>query len=404
MRASLQQIIIVSTCFVTMSQWFDAPLVVGGKTILFFSELTLYVHLLILLALTGGKLNVPKRVVKIFFPLLVYFIAHLLYSLLFADAANAILTTRRLIYYPAIALTVGYATSVASASDGFVNKVLNLSLRLSIPLIVLNILLRFHLFQEFGFISRASGVILCSLVFNGLLILIDKNSSAKQQVWVSLAAFLFVFVTSSRGVYLAFFSTLGLLIWQHRRMIGVVRLTKLTAGGIVSVGIIAAIALNSPLVITTLEKFGTDISNVVEGDMGSHGNQFNTLGARYYLYEAAFSLGLESPVFGNGSGFKVEQWHLGGSYNIDRSKTPHNYYLDIWYRLGAVGLILFFLFYRNLLRELKRKQEPVYYMLIVALIYSSFDVLLSSTTSAIIPIFFLVGASLYSHTDQSVRS
>jgi O-antigen ligase len=155
--------------------------------------------------------------------------------------------------------------------------------------------------------------------------------------------------------------------------------------------------LSSTLVIETLGRFSTDTSNVLSGNMGSHGAEFNTLGARYYLYEAVFNLGMESPVFGKGSGYKVDEWHIGGTYNIDRSKTAHNHYLDIWYRLGAVGLLLFFLFYRNLLVELKKKQESVYYMMIVALIYSSFDVMLSSTISAIIPIFMLVGVSMYDY-------
>jgi O-antigen ligase len=152
-----------------------------------------------------------------------------------------------------------------------------------------------------------------------------------------------------------------------------------------------------------LQKFGTDIANIAEGDFGSHGEKFNTLGARYYLYESAFSLGLESPIFGNGSGFKVEQWHLGGSYNIDRSKTPHNYYLDIWYRFGLVGIILFFIFYKRILTDLRSKDESIYYMFLVAMIYSTFDVMLSSTASAIIPIFMLAGSALWLPSSSSKK-
>lgn len=395
MRASLQQIIIVSTCIVTMSQWFDAPVIVGGKTILFLSELTLYLHVLVLLALTRGKLNIPRRILKIFFPLLIYFVAHLLYSVMFADGGNAILTTRRLIYWPFVAMVAGYSTAALVNDRQFINKVLVLNLKLSVVLLILNVVVRFHMFQEFGFISRATGVILSALVFNGIIFLIRQNRISRNQSWIAVVTFLIIFLTSSRGVYLAFFSVLGLMVWQLRKLIGVTRFLKLMTGGLVGLGIIISIALSSPLVIGTLQKFGTDIANIAEGNLGSHGEKFNTLGARYYLYESAFSLGMESPIFGNGSGFKVEQWHLGGSYNIDRSKTAHNYYLDIWYRLGLVGIILFFIFYRRILTDLRSNDESIYYMFLVAMIYSMFDVMLSSTASAIIPIFMLAGTALW---------
>jgi O-antigen ligase len=397
MRLSKGKLILISSCVVISTQWIDGPINISGKAVFFVSELILYLHVLFLLAIGGWKLTLPKRIFKILVPLVIYLLIHLIYSLFFADAGNAILTTRRLIYYPAIALIIGYNTSKIAQQEDFVHKLLNLNLKVSVPLLLINVLIGFHMFQEFGFISRATGVILSSIVFYGLLLLINENRVPKGQALASLAALLIVFTTSSRGVYLSFFMVLALLTWQHRRKIGVVRIIKLASAGIVSLGVIISIALSSPLVIKTLERFRTDIVNLASGNMGKHGDEFNTLGARYYLYEAAINLGLESPVFGNGSGFKVEQWHIGGTYNIDRSKTAHNHYLDIWYRLGAVGLLLFFLFYRNLLVELKKKQESVYYMMIVALIYSSFDVMLSSTISAIIPIFMLVGASMYDY-------
>jgi len=377
-----------------MTQWIDSSVEVGGKAIFFLSESTLYAHLVFLLILNKGKLSVPRWVFSIFIPLVIYLLGHLVYSFMFADGGNAILTTRRLIYWPFMGLIVGYATAVAARDSDFVRKVLELSLKITFPLLLINVVLRFHMFQEFGFISRATGVILSALVFRSLLQVIEEKSQGRKQLWMGLAAFLLVFITSSRGVYLAFAIVTGLLIWQHRKLVGVVRMTKILAGGLVGFAIIVTIALSSPLVIKTLEKFGSDIENVATGNMGSHGEKFNTLGARYYLYLAAFELGLESPVFGKGSGYKVDEWYLGGTYNIDRKKTPHNYYLDIWYRLGLVGLVLFFLFYRRLFQLLIKKEKNIYYMLLMALAYSTFDVLLSSTASAIVPIFVLVGATL----------
>jgi O-antigen ligase len=396
MRLSIQTLFVISTCLVSMTQWIDTSLVVGGKPILFVSELILYIHTILLLFFTKGKMSVPKWIFVMLLPLMFYFSIHLVFSFIAADPGNALLTTRRLLYFPFVALIVGYNTACAAKDPRFVDKVLNLNLRLTIPLLLLNMVVGFHMFQEFGFISRATGVILSALVFTSLLGLIQQRSTPKKLLWVALATFLIVFVTSSRGVYIAFLSGLGLMIWQYRKRIGVGRILKLASGGVVVGVIIIAISLSSPLVIKTLGKFESDITKIIAGDMGSYGEKFNTLGARFYLYEAVFNLGLESPIFGNGSGFKVEEWHLGGSYNIKRSKTPHHYYLDIWYRLGIVGLLLFFLFYKKILSELKLRQENVYYMLIVAMVYSSFDVLLSSNTSAIIPIFMLVGASLKS--------
>lgn len=395
MRFSTQNLIVASTSVVLLSQWFDAPLIVGGKSIVFVSELVLYLHAMVLLFKTGGRFNVPKSLVRLMLPLIIYFGAHFIYSAILADIGNAILTTRRLVYYPFLALVIGYNTAAVYKDEGLVSKVLMTVLYLSIPLILANVVFRFHMFQEFGFISRPTGVTLSAILFGKMLSLIRFNRLSKPDLWIAIVTFLLVFVTSSRGVYLAFFSATGLLIWQFRKDIGVVRFMKLMVGVIVGISIIAVVAVSSPLVIKTLEKFSNDIAKVSEGNMGSHGEQFNTLGARYYLYEAAFNLGLESPVFGNGSGYKVDEWHLGGSYNVDRSKTPHNYYLDIWYRLGAIGLLLFFLFYRNVFRELKKRQENIYYMLIMAMTYSLFDVMLSSTVSAIIPIFMLVGSAMF---------
>lgn len=396
MITSRGKILLATMSLVLITQWIDAPLVVGGKPVVFISELVLYFHAIVLLVMTGGRLNIPKRIVRILVPLIIYFVLHLIYSVLFVDAGNAILTTRRLVYYPFLSIVIGYSTAVATRDSQLVEKALMWVLYLSLPLIMLNVALRFHMFQEFGFVSRASGVIVSAILFRKMLDLIRFNRLTKRDAWIGVVTFLLVFVTSSRGVYLAFISTTALLVWQWRKRVGLARFSKLAVGGLAGIGIIAAIAISSPLVTKTLQKFSTDIANISEGNMGSYGDKFNTLGARYYLYRATFELGMESPIFGNGSGYKVEEWHLGGSYNVERSKTPHNYYLDIWYRLGIIGLILFFLFYRNVLRELKKRQENVYYMLIMALIYSSFDVMLSSTTSAIIPIFLLVGASLRS--------
>jgi hypothetical protein len=225
-----------------MSQWFDAPVIVGGKTILFLSELALYIHVLFLLALTRGKLNIPRQIVKIFFPLLIYFIAHLLYSVMFADGGNAILTTRRLIYWPFVAMIAGYSTAALVKDPKFAGKVLLTNLKLSALLLVLNAAIRFHMFQEFGFISRATGVILSALVFSGITLLIRQNRISRNQSWIAVVTFLMVFLTSSRGVYLAFFSVLGLLTWQLRKLIGVTRLLKLMTGGIVGLTIIISIA------------------------------------------------------------------------------------------------------------------------------------------------------------------
>ncbi|MFT5904264.1 MAG: O-antigen ligase [Flammeovirgaceae bacterium] len=397
MKLTKKRLLTASMCLVVLCQWFDGPLMVGGKAVMFVTELALYFHAGLLLLLTKGKLHFPKWIIRILLPLIIYFALHFVYSAVFLDVGNAILTTRRLVYYPFISIVIGYSTVVTIADTSIVHRVLRYMLYLSVALLLLNVGVRFHMFQEFGFISRATGVTLSALLFGFLLKLVKRQVIQKRDFWIGITAFLLIFITSSRGVYLAFFITTSLLVWQYRRHMGVVRITKLLAGGLVGLSIIGAIALSSTLVIETLGRFSTDTSNVLSGNMGSHGAEFNTLGARYYLYEAVFNLGMESPVFGKGSGYKVDEWHIGGTYNIDRSKTAHNHYLDIWYRLGAVGLLLFFLFYRNLLVELKKKQESVYYMMIVALIYSSFDVMLSSTISAIIPIFMLVGVSMYDY-------
>lgn len=395
MITSKGNILVFTMSLVLMTQWIDSPLMVGGKPIVFISELVLYLHTAILLVMTNGKLILPERIIKFLLPLIVYFILHLVYSAFFADFGNALLTTRRLVYYPFVALAVGYSTAVVIKNDTLADKALSSVLYLTLPLILLNVVLRFHMFQEFGFVSRATGVILASILFGKMIDLIRYNRLSKRDAWISTLTFLYIFITSSRGVYLAFICTTMLLLWQSRSKIGVLRFTKLAVGGVAGILIVAVIALSSPLVIKTLEKFGSDIVSVSEGDLGSHGDDFNTLGARYYLYRSAFDLGMESPLFGMGSGYKVDSWYIGGQYDIQRSKTAHNYYLDIWYRLGLVGVSLFFLFYFNVLGWLKKSNLKVYYMLIMALTYSLFDVVLSSTVSAIIPIFMLVGSAMF---------
>ncbi|MDP6908860.1 MAG: O-antigen ligase family protein, partial [Flavobacteriales bacterium] len=374
------------------------PIMFSGKAIMFISELVLYAHMVLLLIATGGKLTMPKKLRIILIVMLAYFVFHLIYSALFLNIGNALLTSRRLVYYPFLAITAGFTTASVVKSKAFVTKVLWFMMIASAMLFMLNLAVNFNMFQEFGFISRATGVTLSAFLFGGLAELVRTGRLSKRKTVVSLVATLLVFFTSSRGVYLSMVLTVGLVLWQHRRLAGAVKVFKLVLGGIVVGTLVIVVAMNSPLVVKTLNKFSKDIANVAEGNMGSHGENFNTLGARYYLYESAFKLGLESPIFGNGSGYRVDSWHLGGSYGVNRSKTPHNYYLDIWYRLGIVGLLLFLVFYKRILDGIRDNQIQVYYMLIAALTYTCFDVLLSSNTGGILGIFLLVGASMYSST------
>ena len=85
--------------------------------------------------------------------------------------------------------------------------------------------------------------------------------------------------------------------------------------------IIALLSFDNP-VRDGLNKFTGDILDLTEGDLGSYGDEFNTLGGRYFLYQSVFELGMESPILGKGLGFAQKSWYLGVT-TIPTGKKVH---------------------------------------------------------------------------------
>jgi O-antigen ligase len=107
-----------------------------------------------------------------------------------------------------------------------------------------------------------------------------------------------------------------------------------------------------------------------------------------------FNLGMESPIVGKGLGFSQKSWYLGGDYDTYRKKSPHNYYLLLWYKTGLIGMILFGVLYYRLLKHLKKLNPTVYYYCIAMLMYAGVDVILFGNKPAIIFFFLIAGMGL----------
>jgi O-antigen ligase len=372
--------------------WVNSSISVGGKSIIYTGEIAAYIILLYVLYLRKWKAAFPKQLRPSLLLLVVYYVGHLAYSAVELSGGQALSMARDFLFFPFIGLLLGYNLQLVSKEDQLSNTIIAY-FKFLLVIAVANLLLQFKPMQEYGLINRPDGMILSFLVFGYLLDMYNRRPARLNPLKLLLVITL-IFFTSSRGVYLAILLTSGLIFLAYMRRMStkVVRVVIFGSVGF-SALVVAMLSFENP-VRDGINKFTGDIVNISEGNLGSYGDQFNTLGGRYYLYQSVFNLGLESPIVGKGLGFAQKSWYMGGDYDIYREKTPHNYYLMIWYKTGLVGIILFGLFYFNLLTALKGLNLTVFYYSIAMLLYAGVDVILFGNKPAIIAFFLIAGMGL----------
>ncbi|MEM9022506.1 MAG: hypothetical protein AAGB22_02100, partial [Bacteroidota bacterium] len=81
----------------------------------------------------------------------------------------------------------------------------------------------------------------------------------------------------------------------------------------------------------------------------------------------------------------------GNFERLEVNKTPHNYLLTIWYKLGIPGILIFVAFLWTIYRDLSY-YRPVQIFFLICFLYSLVDTMMSSTSSAILAVFFIAGA------------
>ncbi|MGB0916220.1 MAG: O-antigen ligase family protein [Flavobacteriales bacterium] len=374
------------------ASWYNESISVGGKDIIYFGEILGYMILLVVVSLRGWKLGFPKMMATPFLLLALYFIGHLVYSSIYLSGGQALSMSRDFLLYPLLGILIGYNLQLTSNKEQLENSI-RAYFKFLLVIAVANFLLKFKPMQEYGLINRPDGMILSYLVFGYMLDMYNRRPTNLSPMKL-LFVLILIFFTSSRGVYLAVLLSSGLIFRNNMRQMStkVIRVVFFGGAGL-GLLLVALLSFENP-VRTGVNKFTNDIVNISDGNLGSYGDQFNTLGGRYYLYQSVFNLGMESPIVGKGLGFSQKSWYLGGDYDTYREKTPHNYYLMLWYKTGLIGMVLFAFFYFKLLKALKELNPAVFYYSVAVLIYAGVDVILFGNKPAIIAFFVIAGMGL----------
>ena len=96
--------------------------------------------------------------------------------------------------------------------------------------------------------------------------------------------------------------------------------------------------------------------------------QDSSLGGRDILFQQAFDMFAESPLFGHGWGsykYRSNVSIIGAIYGRDSSMLAHNCYLQLLAEVGLIGLILFilvFIFTLNLTIKLVKNDRNNQYV------------------------------------------
>jgi O-antigen ligase len=183
-------------------------------------------------------------------------------------------------------------------------------------------------FPQLGLLSHDSVTI---LVVIGGAVIITEAVRTRPRWYVGLAglALLLVPITrDQRGSYLTLamvlvtlvIVTLGGRTWRRR--------SSVTGS---QIAVIAAVLI----AVGTIGLVSGAPSGIVEEAFGGQGNE-ESAKERVRLYEESLTLAQEKPLFGHGVGMEVQTTRV--NTGEDLQTTAHNLVLDIWLRIGLVGV------------------------------------------------------------------
>jgi O-antigen ligase len=166
-----------------------------------------------------------------------------------------------------------------------------------------------------------------------------KNNRAL--FYTLLILFSALLVTQSRGGWVAFISSiifLSILIKTLSFKLDRLRLKNLI------IGMIAVFAIYSTVTLTGLERINSeysmneDLNHIIRSD-----NLDSTLSHRFELYDIAWQLIKQKPLFGHG--FYTYQYYksrdLKPPYAGGVTRFVHNDYLQLWMEIGVLGVAAF---------------------------------------------------------------
>lgn len=376
------------------STWYFFPIDVSGRTIANSPELILYFLLFYLVFIKKKTIIYPKSLGIVSLILLLFGIINFIFSLKKGyDLGNTIGSFRSLVYYPLLAILTGCTFSKIKFSKDIINRSIYLFFYLMLGWSLLNFFLRINPQQEYGLITRPDGILISIVFFRHLEYYINGIKN-KHNFFYIIFSLLLIFFTSSRGVYLAIFiSSIVLVVFIKKKIRLLIQLRLVSIALLFF--IVFSFIYSHESYRNQINKYVGDFVELYRSNYVTHGERINNVAARYYLYLEAFNIGKQHPIIGNGIGYKPNGFYLGGNFNRYFYHTAHNYYLTIWYKMGLLGIIIILLFIFKILYHIKRNSlindHSIFLFALVCYLYGAVDVMLASTTSAILSIYFLIG-------------
>tara|TARA_Y100001970_G_scaffold293438_1_gene440211 strand:- start:17799 stop:18707 length:909 start_codon:yes stop_codon:yes gene_type:complete len=293
-------------------------------------------------------------------------------------------TLRRLFIYPIIGILCGRLLFYyyANRCDIIIH-----SIKIYILIIPLILFLDIFLFEFYHsiyirYIPRLDAF----LSFFLILYFYENIHKQKHSILYFSILVIYILLTLSRGVYLSIAIFYLLYIVIRRGIFETWRYVAVLSSSIL---ILTFILPTNSVVADLISKKIIQVSDFLDGYEGSSGYNSSSLDFRYYRYISAFQSGLESPIIGKGLGYK-EDFYIAGNYNrYEEEKTAHNFLLTIWYKMGLIGIVCYCLFLFFISKRIN--YLPAKILFFSAYFYSLFDVMMTSTPSAIYSIYIISG-------------
>lgn len=382
--------IVIVLLLIFSSAWYHSEIELGGFSLLDISEVFGWILLITLLANTKVLFNDPKLNKSIFYfsllGLIFLFDSLVLKHLDFSSSIGAF---RRFFYLPIFGLFIGKLIHIYG-------KRININVLVSsiktfpfviILLIVINAVFNFREITDNMIVVRNDAFI---LFFYFIYILQNqfkyKSKFSVKRTLMTVLLLVLIILTASRGVLLAttIFTLVFFLYYTESKKEKI----RLVFGLITLLSIILYVLSLSTEVDKQANKEFGQVADFIEGKKGSSGDQSNNIELRYFRYLSAIESGARKPIMGNGLGFK-EVFFIGGNYNKYEEKTAHNIALSIWYKMGAIGLLSYGLFFLSVFRNILF--IPAKLTFAAAYFYSLVDVMMASNQTAIISIYIIAG-------------
>lgn len=187
--------------------------------------------------------------------------------------------------------------------------------------------------QYFPNLGRLSHDTVTIMVVIGAAALIIEVVRERPRVWVVIAGVLLLFTPVTRDQRASYLSVAVIVIALLLLMLGATWRRRSSVGGVqvlLVLGVLLAVAM--------IGNTSGEPSSLVEKAFGGQGKS-ESAEERVSLYDQAYALAWERPFLGSGVGVEVDIKTV--NTGEDLRTTAHNIMLDVWLRIGLIGLVFF---------------------------------------------------------------